>query len=85
MTCLRSSAIYPGSGGLNVQMKISDKWCPTGVTAEPVFFNITNYISSGIECTLSKFVDDTRLCGVVNTPDGQDSIQRDLDRLSSGP
>lgn len=26
-------------------------------------------ISSGIECTLSNFVDDTKLCGVVNMPE----------------
>ena len=38
-------------------------------------------IDSGIECSLSMFADGAKLWDVVNTPEGRDAIQRDLDRL----
>ncbi|GAB0182704.1 cAMP-dependent protein kinase inhibitor alpha [Grus japonensis] len=38
-------------------------------------------MDSGIECTLSKFANTTKLCGVVNTLEERDVVQRYLDRL----
>ncbi|GAB0189385.1 hypothetical protein GRJ2_001403800 [Grus japonensis] len=55
---------------------------PQGLVLGPVLLNIfVSDVDSGIECTLSKFANDTKLCGVVGTLERRDDIHTDFDRL----
>ena len=55
---------------------------PQGLVLGLVLFNIfVGNMDSGIKCTLSRFAENSKLSGSVDTLEGRDTIQRDLNRL----
>jgi len=62
--------------GWRSMMSSVSQWSVLGLILLNIFINDIN---SGVECILSNFADDTKLWDAVDTPEGQDAIQRNLD------